>query len=448
MSYKKLLTLFVLAALIASAPASMVVEPSMVRTLFPSVAQTLVAPERKCATFDQGTGFVIKQDDVTLINPRAVDCRVGVLVSKKANGAYPNNVKILADPTRTGYDTSGFYHTRTAVRVLGMEGLEVGGIRGGVLKFRNNYRNIEFESGQNARFHHNDILGPSYVFPNGNGEVGSIVGIKGLAQHRRMVGAKAVDNVEVDHNTVSRFSEEGISADPNSRDEGAMVRETDTISLRSADYDWIELSDAAWEGSGSRYTGYFLVFNTGAARGKSLYISTHAGKRFDVNDPDNVLSSVATGDSVSVSAIYRDLSFHDNVVDATGSRVGMSFGAAVFRSDITDNTVSGRAGYDYPDTFNLRRAGGITVPQSIRIASQGGITGVSSLTGNVKRIPSAYNTVTGNRVAGEISFHCVRCSYPSRNYWVSNVETGTGILWVQAHEKLGAPPPDSGLRKR
>jgi hypothetical protein len=441
MGRKKLLVLAAAVALAAPASASLPVEPEATQALTPSAGQTLEAPVRKCSTFDQDTGFVIKQDEVTLVNPRVVDCRVGVLVGKEANGTYPDNVKILADPTRTGYDASGFYHTRTAVRVRGMEGLEVGGVKGGVLKFRNNYRNITFESGRNARFHHNDILGPSYVFPNGNGKVGSTVGIKGLAQYDQMVGANEVANVEVDHNTVSRVSEEGISADPGSGDAGAMVRETDTVSGRNVDYDWVELSDAAWVGSGSRYAGYFLVFNTGAARGKFLYINAHAGKRFNVHDPNSVLSSVAAGDSVSVSAIYRDLSFHHNTVDATGSRVGMSFGAAVFRSDMANNTVSGYADYDYPGKYNLRQnPSGVTVPQAIRVASQHGITGAGSVTGNTKGIPSAYNTVTGNWVDGALSFHCIRGSYPTRNYWADNVMRGTGVLWVHAHEKLAAPP--------
>src|SRR5215211_2089716 len=49
----------------------------------------------------------------TLVNPRVVDCRVGVLRGKEADGTYPDNVKVLADPTQVGYDASGFYHTRT-----------------------------------------------------------------------------------------------------------------------------------------------------------------------------------------------------------------------------------------------------------------------------------------------------------------------------------------------
>lgn len=408
----------------------------------PGAGTTSVGKSVTCA-FDTGTGFSVSADDVTLVNPRVMHCSRGV---EQQPGA--SNLRVLFDPNRAGYSASGFYHTRTGVRIRQADRVEVGGINGGVGKFRDNYRNVEIEGGRNVNIHHLDIVGPTYLFENTSyaaQEPGSIVGVKLLGDYSSTAAnSYRVTNVAVHHVSVDNVFEEGISADPGTGDSGAMVRETATVKTVSPSTDEVTLN-GTWGSANAAFMGYQLVVNTGELRGRFFEITNENDATFTVADPANLLVNLAANDSVSVAAIYEGLNFHNNSVDATTARVGISFGGAVFGSQIRANTVSGAPDYPYPASFNLRRAhsDGKSVAQGIRVASQGRITCGTCYAGNLKRIPSAYNSVTGNSLVGtfvkDLSFHNVRDSYPTPNYEAANT-IRAGMLHKHSFEPLSTDP--------
>jgi|SRR5215211_932672 len=410
--------------------------------LTPVAGEIVLAPHLKASTFDTGVGITIQADNVTVVNPRLEDFAEGVRIQRKPDGNLPKDCRVIFDPNAAGAAGSGIFHCRTGVSASRFENLEVGGVGGGYLRFRRCYRNVTIEGGVGGNFHHCDIMGPSFVFPKGNGEVGSIVGIKALADYTLGAPYECSHHL-INDNVVASISEEGISFDPASTDSAPMARETNTISSVQPAYHRITLSDSGWNNKDDVFGGYFVVFLSGAAKGHFLQIASQSGPRLTLVDPDDVLLRVKVGNKVTIGMPYHHNVVANNHVDATDSRVGISFGGFSFRGLIEGNRVTGYADYDYPDYFNLRQVGGVTAPQAIRIGSQTEVSGSGTMIGNARWVPSAMNSVVGNSTDGDLSLHLIRLGqnvYTSPNYWAHNAITGSGQLWVKDHTLLASPP--------
>lgn len=410
--------------------------------LIPAAGRTVVAPRIKASTFDTGVGILIQADNVTVVNPRLENFAQGVRIQRKPDGGLPRDCRIIFDSDAAGATDAGIFNCRKGISASRFDTLEVGGVSGGYLRFRRCYRNVVIEGGRGGSFHHCDIQGPSFIFPEGNGKVGSIVGIKALASYT--LGAPYECSYHrIYGNVVTGISEEGISFDPASIDSEPMARETDTISSVQPASHSITLSNPGWRDKGDIFGGYFVVFCSGAANGRFLLIGEQSGPWLALLDPDNALSDVKAGDQVTIGMLYHHNVVANNRVDVTDSRVGISFGGFSFRGRIESNRVTGYANYDYPDYFNLRQVDGVTASQAIRVGSQTELPGSGTITSNTRRAPSAFNSVVGNSTDGDVSLHLIELShdhYRSPNYWARNTFPGSGQLWVNDHVRLASSP--------
>jgi hypothetical protein len=122
---------------------------------------------------------------------------------------------------------------------------------------------------------------------------------------------------------------------------------TDTVTLAQPPAgQWTNLQDAQ---------GAWLSFNQGGAVGRYLKIIAvdAASLELTLSDPNDYLS-LAAGDPVSVSAPYRNVTISENVVNAEGSRTGIGFSGPVYRSRLTNNTLTGTQSYQYGSDNHLR----------------------------------------------------------------------------------------------
>jgi hypothetical protein len=137
---------------------------------------------------------------------------------------------------------------------------------------------------------------------------------------------------------------------------------------------------------------------------------------------------------VSIGAPYHHVEFLDNIVDATGSRVGLSFGGFALNCEMRNNVISGTQTYIYGPEMNVRDA-----PQSLRHTSIGEAKG-GPLTGPGQMGLSAYNSVTGNSGSHDISFN-VRHSTPYTSiptYQANNTSSG-GQVYMDVSSYLPLP---------
>lgn len=385
----------------------------------------------KCDSTEGGTGVAIKNDNVTLVNPYIYgddfgDCARGKLV----NGG--DNLKIVFDPTQQGYYTAArkarpalSKHT-TAIRIWDGSNVRIEGINGGKGYFRNNYRPIEFEYARGLTIKNLDIRHPLTYNWAGRGN-GAIVGIKGLAAWDRLDATeKSMRDIEISSNFVGDVFEEGISLDPKANDPAQMFpRGGGTVKAVSAATDTVDLG-SGW-GDISSLKSAYLLFNDGTAAGRHLKITAinNTAKRITLSDPNNHLSSVAVGDSITAGALYINARVENNRVEATKCRTHYAFGGTVVRSTLKGNASVGLCEYVYPSYFHLRKnANGNSVPQAMRIAgwngSKGGLT-----PNNTRVIINAYNSVTDNTTEGDISHHLVGlcCEWAVPSYQSGNVTT-------------------------
>ncbi len=359
-------------------------------------------------------GVNIANGNVVLINPQIKGCSVGILV--RAGG-----FRLLADKNKVGYGSAaspaignnfrGVYFDRGAF------GYEVKGLNEGELFMRNNYIPVNLQAGYDCLIADTDIDHPAPLDwdPTRGGRLeGSRrakVGIKARADYTLLpVADRSFHDCVIRSNDVAGFEEEGISLDANGggRDEVTLVQGSSPLSAVDATTDTVTLAQP----SGGQWTnlenaqGAWLSFNQGGAVGRYLKIVAvnAASLKLTLSDPNDYLSLAAAGDLVSVTAPYRNVTISENVVNAEGSRVGIDFHGPVYRSRLTNNTVTGTQSYQYGSDNNLRVTPNGVAPQSIRVTTLADIP-----TGTMTPRPhvgvASYNSVVGNNVMWDISFH-------------------------------------------
>jgi hypothetical protein len=231
------------------------------------------------------------------------------------------------------------------------------------------------------------------------------------------VSDRSLHDCVIRSNDVSGFEEEGISLDANGggRDKVTLVQGSSALAAVDAAKHTVTLAQP----SGGQWTnldkaqGAWLSFNQGGAVGRYLKIVAvnAASLKLTLSDPNDYLSEAEAGDSVSVSAPYRNVTITENVVNEEGALVGIDFHGPVYRSRMVNNTVKGkpiRLPYGRDDNARLTGtcSGGLCeyALQSIRVTTLADIP-VGTMTPRPHVGIASYNSVVNNKVDWDISFH-------------------------------------------
>ncbi len=359
-------------------------------------------------------GVNVFNQNVVLINPQIKGCSVGILV--RAGG-----LKLLVDQNKVGYGSAaspaignnfrGVYFDRGAF------GYEVKGLNEGELFMRNNYIPVNLQAGYDCLIADTDIDHPApldWDDTRGGRLEGSRrakVGIKARADYTLLpVADRSFHDCVIRSNDVAGFEEEGISLDANGggRDEVTLVQGSSPLSAVDATTDTVTLAQP----QGGQWTnlenaqGAWLSFNQGGAVGRYLQIVAvdAASLELTLSDPNDYLSLAAADDPVSVTAPYRNVTISENVVNAEGSRVGIDFHGPVYRSRLMNNTITGTQSYQYGSDNHLRVTPDGVAPQSIRVTTLADMP-PGTMTPRPHVGVASYNSVVGNQVDWDISFH-------------------------------------------
>jgi hypothetical protein len=389
-------------------------------------------------------GVNVFNENVVLINPQIKGCSVGILV--RAGG-----FKLLADQNKVGYGSAASpalgNNFRGVLFDQGSSGFHIEGLNGGELFMRNNYRPVEAQAGYNCLIADTHIDHPDPLGWDATGRLSgnrrAVAAIKVLPDYDILDPTdRSFHHCVIRSNDVAGFEEEGISLDPHT---GGGVKslvqgEGNTSAVSAAD-DTVTLA-GTWNGLDNTYVGAYVVFNNGPIVGRYMRITAinSAAQRLTVVMPDgsdagSTLASASQVQEVSIGAPYHHVEFLDNKVDATGSRVGMSFGGFALNCEMRNNVISGTQTYIYGPEMNVRDA----APQSLRHTSIKK-TKSSPLTGPGQMGLSAYNSVTGNSGTHDISFN-VRHSTPYTSiptYQANNTSSG-GQVYMDVSSYLPLP---------
>ncbi|MDQ3497155.1 MAG: hypothetical protein M3514_06530 [Actinomycetota bacterium] len=359
-------------------------------------------------------GVNVFNQNVVLINPQIKGCSVGILV--RAGG-----LKLLVDQNKVGYGSAaspaignnfrGVYFDRGAF------GYEVKGLNEGELFMRNNYIPVNLQAGYDCLIADTDIDHPVPLDWDStrsgmlSGSRRAKVGIKARADYTTLpVADRSFHDCVIRSNDVAGFEEEGISLDANGggRDEVTLVQGSSPLSAVDATTDTVTLAQP----QGGQWTnlenaqGAWLSFNQGGAVGRYLQIVAvdAASLELTLSDPNDYLSLAAADDPVSVTAPYRNVTISENVVNAEGSRVGIDFHGPVYRSRLMNNTITGTQSYQYGSDNHLRVTPDGVAPQSIRVTTLADMP-PGTMTPRPHVGVASYNSVVGNQVDWDISFH-------------------------------------------
>jgi hypothetical protein len=362
-------------------------------------------------------GVRIANSNVVLINPKIKGCSVGILV--QAGG-----FKLLADQSKVGYGSDASPAISNNFRGVlfgqGSFGYEIKGLNGGELFMRDNYRLVSVEAGHDCLIADTDIDHPAPLDwpPTGrlSGPRLALTGIKALVDYTFLPAAdRSFHDCVIRSNDVAGFEEESISLDPNGggpqggNDASSTVQSTSPLEAVDATTDTVTLAQppgGQWANL-QNAQGAWLSFNQGGAVGRYLQIVAvnAASRRLTLSDPNDYLSLAAADDPVSVTSPYRNVTISDNVIDAQGSRTGIDFSGPVYRSRIANNTITGKPSYQYgPDNHLRVTPDGLSAPQSIRVSTFADMP-AGAMTPRPHVGMASYNSVVGNNVSWDISFH-------------------------------------------
>jgi hypothetical protein len=329
------------------------------------------------------SGIIVQNSNITIINPSIRECGSGVLVRKNpSTGAVPDNIRIIAQSGIAGYTATNIFLTRTGINVDRVTNLEVGDVSvpdsqvGGEFEIVDSYRPFAGSGGLNARLHHIK----AYCQPNcstftggsTNGP-GAFWGFKWLADRSLGVPFEASE-VEIDHNVVSDYEEEGISFDAHANDvPAAAVYGAGTITAKSV-YSKRILTIPGIPTTEST-VGMFITINdhqnleVPMIQGQTWKIAAR-GTGSKVNEFTLVANEATSSewgsidpnvDRVSIGMRFFHNWVHNNRVtpiplDDPGveTKVGIAFGGSVSFSRIAGNVINGDFIYNYPPEFHYR----------------------------------------------------------------------------------------------
>jgi hypothetical protein len=337
------------------------------------------------------SGIIVQNSNVTIINPEIRECGSGVLVRKNpSTGAVPDNIRIIAQSGIAGYLETNITLTRTGVNVDRVTNLEVGDVSapadqvGGEFEIVDAYRPFAGHGGIGSRLHHiKAYCEPACSTFSGSSMPGAFWGIKWLADRSLGVPFEASE-MEIDHNSVSDYSDEGISFDAHADDDPtSAVYGAGTITAKSL-YSKRQLTIPGIPTAEST-VGMFITANdhqpgeVPGIRGRTWKIASRSGDKFTLASGQATSAqwgSITAGvDRVSIGMRFFHNYIHHNTV--TGKqppigqypKTGINFGGSVSFSRIEANTVNGDFTYDFPSNFHYRQDAGTSVDQCIVVRS-------------------------------------------------------------------------------
>jgi hypothetical protein len=390
----------------------------------PAASSVHLNPRITCSTDltppNTGTGqggVNVFNQNVVLINPQIKGCSIGILV--KAGG-----FKLLADQNKVGYGSAASPALRNNFRAIRLEqgafGFEIKGLNGGELFMRDNYRSVQLTAGHSCLIADTDIDHPAPLDWDATGRLSeprrALNGIKVLPNYTEFpVADRSFHDCVIRSNDVAGFEEEGISLDANAggpqggNDAASSIQGTSPLAAVDATTDTVTLAQppgGQWTGL-ENAKGAWLSFNQGGAVGRYLQIAAvdAATRRLTLSDPNDYLSRAAAGDPVSVTSPFRKVTISDNVINAEGSRTGIDFHGPVYGSRMTNNTITGTPSYMYGADNHLRvTPDGVVAPQSARVTTLADAP-AGAMTPRPHVGVASYNSVVGNKVMWDISFH-------------------------------------------
>jgi hypothetical protein len=229
-----------------------------------------------------------------------------------------------------------------------------------------------------------ELAGVSDVVVENNTITGGIAGIKALSGYS--VAPRASVNVQIRNNTITGFTEEGISADlrgNSATDNG--VREMDRISSVSG----ITVVLQGSYSSSPYGNGYhYLSVYSGACRGHTYRITAQSLRTFTLAQTPTCVP--AAGDRVSIGIPHINWKMENNYVDASQGLTALQYWGLSFNSTITNNQVveppEGPPVTGYP-------------PAAISLMSLQGLSGTGQVTTGGSRSANVDGiTVSGNQI--------------------------------------------------
>lgn len=204
------------------------------------------------------------------------------------------------------------------------------------------------------------------------------------------------------HNDITGGTEECITFDSSQ----SFAFENDTI--HSVAGGSIVLHHAGWAASGADYSGYDLIFLSGASIGRTATVLTQSGATVTI---DATGLTIAPDDEVVIAATTKGNLIHGNTVVGSGGVLAnpvMLYGQC-FENVVSDNILSGSQNSD------------ISAP-SLDLNT----VYASSVTGAKQRCPNGYNTISGNTCAENILLDYSVTASPAPTPFYSHGSAVTG----------------------
>jgi len=165
---------------------------------------------------------------------------------------------------------------------------------------------------------------------------GSVVGILFLNDYEGTIDS-VVENNLVEGNTVSGVTEESISFDTRGNDAERMHgRAVDTVAGVSGNT--VTLSSPNWATAGSLFSGQYLMYRSGAEKGRVAKIASQTDASFTLAAGSDLPQP---GDQVVVGAPFLNNTVRDNTVDASNGFSGIIGWGLNYGTVIEWNRVTG-----------------------------------------------------------------------------------------------------------
>jgi hypothetical protein len=375
------------------------------RHLHPIIRCSSVSAPGAIGSPDTGTGALIRNPGVELVNPEVVGCSYGV--ENRAAGT-----RITFDPAEPEYAASGFRNNRYGILLeQGSRDVEIRAANGGEGSLVDNFRPVTVRSISGTSLIEDlDVSHPG-VYPWQQAGDKNIVGIKLLCDFNAMPAAdRRCSGLTVSSNDLHGADEEVLSAEGNgnntTRGSENTIQNTAKVTARNRATDVVTL-DENLSGLPLSLVGAYMSLNTGdpGVVGEYLKITAQGSNTLKVDDPNDHLAGVAVGDEVSMGGVYENIVFRNNFIDMQGrAMIGGDFLGPVTHSVLENNTFVGLPYRRYANSTHYRDcldgAGYRACLQSFAVITNGETAGPGP--GDEVSVAS-NNTVRGNTFTADLS---------------------------------------------
>jgi hypothetical protein len=389
---------------------SMLTRPKRALALTPRAGQTVVAPNLKSASFGEGVGIAVKQDNVTIVNPYIYGYQVAIKVFRKSDGTWPKNLTVKLDPSAAGYAAAMLDSNHSGIRVANGSGTRIlGASTSTPLNIRNSYRPVTFHSSDGALVQYVYSYG-TYNWGGTRPYDGSIVGVKCLYD-LSVAGAPYIfRGVVVDSCRFDNVNEESISFDPQNHDAGAAAVRDDA-QVYAVDASSLTLSGLARDAA--NYVGMWVVMLTGGGAGNYYRITgATASNRVTLDTSRFPTSGISVGDIAKIGIPFVEGRFTNNVVNGQSGRVCVAL-TGFAENNLVDSNTLYAGSYVYGSRAGQDQR---SVPQCVRVNSQVKTAGAPG------ECPAYGNAITNNACNhGDATLHW---EFGTPNYTMWNYASG------------------------